>query len=144
MAKNYRVNWNNLPEDPDGMTFADVKRAYRKLHRELIEAKRMKGATESVLSRTTKDMRAARGEAKHLRHDMVRMTRKQKAQDELKSCGAWSGAAIGCVTVLWAGFEEHGYPGPAWLFEHEFVYGSICWLVTMAFGWAAKAFHSAK
>jgi len=142
MAKNYRVNWANLPEDPDGMTFADVKRAYRKLHRELSEAKRMKGATESVLSRTTKDMRAARGEAKHLKRDMIQLTKKQKANDELKSCGAWSGAAIGCVTVLWAGFAEYGYPGPAWLFEHEFVYGSVCWFMTMAFGWAAKAFHS--
>jgi len=142
MAKNYRVNWNNLPEDPDGMTFADVKRAYTRLHKELAQEKRMKGATESVLSRTTKDMRKARGEAKHLRRDMIQMTKKQKAADELKSCGAWSGAAIGCVTVLWAGFAEYGYPGPAWLFEHEFVYGSVCWFMTMLFGWAAKVFHS--
>ena len=142
MAKNYRVNWNNLPEDPDGMTFADVKRAYTRLHKELAQEKRMKGATESVLSRTTKDMRKARGEAKHLKRDMIQLTKKQKAADELKSCGAWSGAAIGCVTVLWAGFAEYGYPGPAWLFEHEFVYGSVCWFMTMTFGWAAKAFHT--
>jgi|10_taG_2_1085330.scaffolds.fasta_scaffold83105_3 hypothetical protein len=142
MAKNYRVNWANLPEDPDGMTFADVKRAYTRLHKELAQEKRMKGATESVLSRTTKDMRKARGEAKHLKRDMIQLTKKQKANDELKSCGAWSGAAIGCVTVLWAGFAEYGYPGPAWLFEHEFVYGSVCWFTTMTFGWAAKAFHS--
>jgi hypothetical protein len=142
MVKNYRVNWNNLPEDPDGMTFADVKRAYTRLHKELAQEKRMKGATESVLSRTTKDMRKARGEAKHLKRDMIQLTKKQKANDELKSCGAWSGAAIGCVTVLWAGFAEYGYPGPAWLFEHEFVYGSVCWFMTMIFGWAAKAFHT--
>ena len=142
MAKNYRVNWANLPEDPDGMTFADVKRAYTRLHKELAQEKRMKGATESVLSRTTKDMRKARGEAKHLKRDMIQMTKKQKANDELKSCGAWSGAAIGCVTVLWAGFAEYGYPGPAWLFEHEFVYGSVCWGMTLLFGWAAKAFHT--
>ena len=142
MAKNYRVNWANLPEDPDGMTFADVKRAYTRLHKELAQEKRMKGATESVLSRTTKDMRKARGEAKHLKRDMIQLTKKQKANDELKSCGAWSGAAIGCVTVLWAGFAEYGYPGPAWLFEHEFVYGSVCWFMTMIFGWAAKAFHT--
>ena len=142
MVKNYRINWNNLPEDPDGFTFSDLQRAYKKLHRELLEAKRTKSATESVLSRTAKDMRKARGEAKHLRHDVVQMTKKQKANEELKSCGAWSGAAIGCVTVVWAGFAEHGYPGPKWLFQHEFVYGSACWFTTMLFGWAAKAFHS--
>jgi len=143
MGKNYRVNWNNLPEDPDGMTFADVKRAYTRLHKELAETKRMKGATESVLHKTTKDMRRARGEAKHLRHDMVQMTKKQKAADELKACGAWSGAAIGCCTLLWQGFEQYGAPFPQFMVESEWFFGSVCWAATMIFGWAAKAFHEA-
>jgi len=139
-----RVNWTNLPPDPDGMSFADCKRAYKMLHERLVECKRMKGATESVLSRTVKDERAAKKQARHLKHDMVQMTRAQKARDELKSCGAWSGAAIGICTLTWQGFDEYGAPFPKFMVESEWFFGSVCWCVTLIFGWAARAFHGAK
>ena len=135
------INWNRLPEDPNGMTFADVKKGYTLLWQRLQECKRMKGATESVLSKATKGERAAKKEARHLKHDMIQMTKKQKAQDELKACGAWSGAAIGLCTLTWQGFNEYGAPFPDFMVESEWFFGSVCWIVTLIFGWVAKAFH---
>jgi hypothetical protein len=72
------------------------------------------------------------------------MTKKQKAQDELRACGAWSGAAIGLCTLLWQAFNEYGAPFPQFMVESEWFFGSVCWAVTMVFGWAAKAFHGVE
>jgi len=104
----------------------------------------MKGATNEALGYRAAEVRGVRAEVKTLRRNQVQMTRKQEANGKLKASGAWSGAAIGCVTLLWTGFAEYGYPGPKWLFEHEFVYGSVCWFVTLLFGWAAKAYHTGE
>ena len=135
------INWNNPPEDISGISFKDLRRLYGILWKMLQECKRMKGATESVLSKATKGERAAKKEARHLKHDMIQMTKKQKARDELKACGAWSGAAIGICTLTWQGFEEYGAPFPQFMVESEWFFGSVCWIVTLIFGWVAKAFH---
>ena len=35
----FRINWSNLPPDPDGMSLADIKKAYKQLYSQLEEAK---------------------------------------------------------------------------------------------------------
>ena len=95
------------------------------------------GATESVLSKAAKGERAAKKEARHLKHDMIQMTNKQKARDELKACGAWSGAAIGICTLTWQGFEEYGAPFPQFMVESEWFFGSVGCFVTLLFGGVA-------
>ena len=136
---------NRLPQDSSKIgSFAECRAAYDECRKRLLDCKKMKGATNEALGYRTKEARETQAEVKHLRRNMVRMTKKQHANEKLKSCGAWSGAAIGCVTLLWTAFGEYGYPGPKWLFENEFVYGGVCWAVTLMFGWAAKAFHTAE
>lgn len=144
MPRGYRIDWNNLPEHPDGWTFADTKKAYTKVWRQLSECRRMKAATNSVLKSSRDESREVKKEVKVLRRDMVQMTKKQKAQDELKACGAWSGAAIGICTLTWQGFDEYGAPFPDFMVESEWFFGSVCWAVTLIFGWAAKAFHGVE
>jgi hypothetical protein len=58
-----------------------------------------------------------------------------------KTMGAWFGAAIGSVTLLWQGFDQYGTPFPKFLMDSDFFYGGVCWVVTLLFGWAAKAYH---
>ena len=138
-----RMAMNRLPQSSREIgSFAECRAAYDECRTRLLECKRMMSATNESLSYRTREVRGAKREAAHLRRDMIQITKKQHANEKLKSCGAWSGAAIGCVTLLWAGFAEYGYPGPAWLFEHEFVYGAVCWFTTILFAWAARAFHS--
>ena len=138
------INWNRLPEDPDGMTFSDTKKAYKLLYQRLLECKRMKGATEGVLAAATKGEREAKKSAKALRKEVAMSSKKAAAAKSLKETSGWSGVAIGAVTLLWAGFAEYGYPGPQWLFEHDIFYGAVCWMSTSLFAWAAKAFYDAQ
>lgn len=137
------INWNRLPEDPDGMTFADVKRGYTLLWQRLQECKRMRGATETVLSKTVKQERELKKEKRVLKKTVELISKKAAANKSFKETSGWSAGAIGCVTLMWAGFAEYGYPGPKWLFEHEIVYGAACWVATTLFAWAAKSFYGA-
>ena len=143
MVKKYRVNWGNLPADPEGMSFADLKKAFTRIHGELEDCKQMRKASSNVARGYQRDAYDAKTENKDLRRGMLRITKEQKAKDELKATGAWSGAAIGSVTLLWQGFDQYGAPFPKFLMDSDFFYGGICWIVTVLFGWAAKAFHNA-
>jgi len=143
MAKKNHVNWGNLPSDPEGMSFADLKKAYTRVQVELKECKQMRKASSNVARGYQLSAHDAKTENKDLRRGMVRITKKQKAKDELKATGAWSGAAIGSVTLLWQGFDQYGAPFPRFLMDSDFFYGGICWMVTVLFGWAAKAYHNA-
>ena len=133
------------PRDPATVgSFAELRSHYKQLWVELDDCRKMRGATNEALGFRAAEVRGVRAEVKTLRRNQVQMTRKQEATGKLKASGAWSGAAIGCVTLLWTAFEEYGYPGPKWLFKHEFVYGSVCWATTLLFGWAAKAYHTGE
>ena len=138
------INWNRLPADPDGMSFADTKKGYKLLYQRLLECKRMKGATEGVLATTRKGEREAQSAAAALKREVAMISKKAAAAKSLRETSGWSGVAIGSVTLLWAGFAEYGYPGPRWLFEHDIFYGAVCWTSTSLFAWAAKAFYDAR
>ena len=136
-----RINWQKLPADPDGMTFSDTKQGYRILYKQLAECKRLKGATESVLSKATKGEITLKKEKRVLKHQVQLISKRAAASQSFKQTSGWSAGAIGCVTLMWAGFGEYGYPGPKWLFDHEVVYGAACWVATTVFAWAAKSYY---
>ena len=140
-----RINWSNLPPDPDGMSLADVKKAYKQLWSQLEEAKRQKRAIASVSKANRKDLLASRSEAKAAKGQLVTLSKKQKAKDEANKAGYWSGAAAITVTIFYEAFKVVGFPGGrAWaeFWGHEAVYGVIVWCVTMTLGWAYRATHS--
>ena len=136
-----RFNWNNPPEDPSGLSFADLKRLYGIVWRLWQEARRQCRALQATLSASRKDELSLRQEKKVLKGQVALISKKAAAAKSFKETSGWSAGAIGAVTLLWAGFGEYGYPGPAWLFEHEIVYGGVCWLATTLFAWAAKGFY---
>ncbi|HBF23257.1 MAG TPA: hypothetical protein DDW23_05505 [Planctomycetes bacterium] len=138
-----RINWNNPPEDPGGLSFADLKRMYGIVWRAWQEAKRKNKERLATLSASRKDELALRQEKKVLTSKVKLISKKAAAAQSFKETSGWSAGAISCVTILWAAFSEYGYPGPAWLFEHEIVYGGACWVATTFFAWAAKAYYGA-
>ena len=86
---------NRLPQSSREIgSFAECRAAYDECRERLLECKRMMSATNEALSHRTKEVRGVKKEAAHLRHDMIQLTKQQKSNDELKACGAWSGAAI--------------------------------------------------
>ena len=133
---------NRLPKNSSEVaSFSDCRKALDWALKDLADCKRMRAASGHAARGYQQDAYDAKTENKSLRRGMVRITKAQKAKDELKATGAWSGAAIGSVTLLWQGFDQYGAPFPKFLMESDFFYGGVCWVVTLLFGWAAKAYH---
>ena len=72
---------------------------------------------------------------------LLHLTEKQKALEETKMAGYWSGAAAISITILYETWKVVGFPGGyrwrEW-WEHEAVYGVLMWGATITFGWLYK------
>ena len=81
---------------------------------------------------------------KHAEKIAVTLTKKQKAADEAKSAGLWSGLAGVAVTVLYETWKVIGFPGGyrwmAW-WNHEAIFGILMWVSTYCFATAYKLSH---
>lgn len=140
-----RKIWHRLPEDPDGLTFADLKKAYVLALQRLDECKRMKSAVSSSLRDTRKDERELKDQVKRTNRQLVTLSKRQKAKEEASKAGYWSGGAAIAVTIMYEIFKVSGFPGGAeWteFWNHEAVFGVIMWTMTMVFGQAYKSIHS--
>ena len=139
-----RINWSQPPEDPNGLSFADLKKMYGIVYRKLQECKRIRGAEKSTLRASRKAELELREEKKVLTSKVALISKKAAAAKSFRETSGWSAGAISCVTLLWAAFGHYGYPGPTWFWEHEIVYGAICWVATTIFAWAAKLYYGAE
>ena len=121
-----------------------LRDSYRKALEE-IKTLRKAAHAERVASRENrKEALEGRKTVKKLNKDIVTLTKKEKAAEEASKCGYWSGAATVCVTMLYEAWRVVGFPGGgawrAW-WEHEALYGAICWITTMTFASFHRAFH---
>ena len=132
------------PRDPKKIaSFAELRMYYEKLWIQLDDCKRMKSAVDATLKSRTKEVRGTQADLRKAKSEVALITKKAAAQKSFRETSGWSAAAIGSVTLCWAGFGEYGFPGPKWLFTHDVFYGAVCWAATSVFAWAAKAFHGA-
>ena len=132
------------PPNADGMSFADVKRAYAQLYSQREEEKRLRRASDSVLRVRAEEARGAKKDLKKVNKQLVTISKKQKAKEEANKAGMWSGGAAVTVTIMYEMFKISGFPGGLkWMefWEHEAVFGVIMWMVTLLFGHAYKAAH---
>ena len=107
------------------------------------DERRMRTANESVLRDRTKEVRGVQTDLRKAKSEVALITKKAAAQKSFRETSGWSAAAIGSVTLFWAGFGDYGFPGHKWLFEHDVFYGAVCWAATSVFAWAAKSFYGA-
>ena len=121
-----------------------LRDSYRKALEE-IKTLRKAAQAERVASRQNrKEALEGRKTVKKLNKDIVTLTKKEKAAEEASKCGYWSGGATVCVTMLYEAWRIVGFPGgKAWAawWEHEGLYGAICWATTMTFASFHRAFH---
>jgi hypothetical protein len=123
---------------------SDKKRHYEAMRDEINKAK-----TSASLARATAReyrSRAADAEEEKKASDkkLLHLTKKQKAIEEGKKAGYWSGAAAISVTILYEIWkvEGVGYPGGRrWegFWNHEAVYGVLMWFSTLMFAWFYRA-----
>ncbi len=132
------------PRDPKKVaSFAELRMYYERLWSELDDCKRQKSAIDSTLRSRTKEVRGTQADLRKAKSEVALISKKAAAQKSFRETSGWSAAAIGSVTLCWAGFGEYGFPGPKWLFEHDVFYGAVCWAATSVFAWAAKSFYGA-
>ena len=140
-----RINWQNLPPDPDGLSMKDLGRAYKQLYSQLEEEKRQKRAIASVSKANRKELIESRQEAKTAKGRLVTLSRKQKAKEEAAKAGYWSGGAAICVALFYEFCKaSNGWiGGPKYqsLWQHEAMISTLTFLTTSVFAWVYKAAH---
>jgi len=122
----------------------ELKQKYESARNEIINYKKMAQMANATSKSLAKDKHKYKNEAKVASKQLVRLTKKQKATDEAKKAGYWSGAATIGVTILYETWKVIGFPGGrAWMewWSHEAVYGVMVWCATVAFGWFYRAGH---
>tara|TARA_R100000353_G_scaffold172065_3_gene136913 strand:- start:1692 stop:2105 length:414 start_codon:yes stop_codon:yes gene_type:complete len=122
----------------------ELRDSYREALKE-IKTLRQAARNERYASQENrKEALEGRKTVKKLNKDIVTLTKKEQAAEEASKCGYWSGGATVCVTMLYEAWRIVGFPGgrewAAW-WEHEALYGAICFITTMTFASFHKAFH---
>ena len=111
---------------------------------EINNYKKMASAANYTTRALAKDKEKFKKEAKTASKQLVQLTKKQKAAEEAKKAGYWSGAATIGITILYETWKVIGFPGGhKWMdwWNHEAVYGVMVWLSTCTFAWIYKSSH---
>ena len=123
---------------------SDLRNYYESARNEIINYKKMAQVSNATSRGLAQDNHKYKKEAKVAQGQVVQLTKKQKALDEAKKAGYWSGAATIGVTILYETWKVVGFPGGhAWMgwWEHEAIYGVMVWCSTVTLGWFYKAGH---
>ena len=127
----------NYPPYNKIRTTSEMKEYYEKARKEINNYKTSAKIANASAKESSAHARSLQAENKQLGKDVVTLTKNQKAVDEAKKAGYWSGAAAISVTILYEIWKVVGFPGGReWLefWQHEAVYGVIMWISTVLFG----------
>jgi len=127
----------NYPPYNKIRTTSEMKEYYEKARKEINDYKNSAKIANASAKESFAHARSLQAENKQLGKDVVTLTKNQKAVDEAKKAGYWSGAAAISVTILYEIWKVVGFPGGReWLefWQHEAVYGVIMWISTVLFG----------
>ena len=128
--------WNQTPSQGE-------KRKHYEAMREEIAGHRQAAKNSNIMARQyRRKADEATEDKKESDKKLLHLTEKQKALEETKKAGYWSGAAAISITILYETWKVVGFPGGyrwrEW-WEHEAVYGVLMWGATITFGWFYRA-----
>ena len=127
----------NYPPYNKIRTTSEMKEWYERARKEINNYKNSAKLATASAKESATQARSLKAENKQLGKDVVTLTKNQKAADEAKKAGYWSGAAAISVTILYEVWKIVGFPGGReWteFWQHEAVYGVIMWVSTILFG----------
>ena len=122
----------------------ELKEKYTSARNEIINYKKTAQIANAGAKALAKDKRKYQAEAKVAKGQVVKLSKKQKATDEAKKAGYWSGAATIAITILYETWKVVGFPGGReWMewWNHEAVYGVMVWISTCTLGWFYRVGH---
>ena len=105
---------------------SEMKEWYERARKEINNYKSTARVATASAKESATQARSLKAENKQLGKDVVTLTKNQKAADEAKKAGYWSGAAAISVTILYEVWKIVGFPGGReWIefWQHEAVYG---------------------
>ena len=128
--------WERVPSRDD-------TREYYEAMREEINNYKESAKSNRIMAKKYRDKAdEATKENKTINKRLLTLSKKQKALDEAKKAGYWSGAAAISVTILYETWKVIGFPGGGrWMdwWNHEAVFGVMMLFATCMFGWFYKA-----
>ena len=122
----------------------ELREKYESARNEIKNYKQMANMANVTSRELAKDKYKYKKEAKVAKGQVVRLSKKQKATEEAKKAGYWSGAATIAITILYETWKVVGFPGGReWMdwWNHEAVYGVMVWVSTCTLGWFYRAGH---
>ena len=122
----------------------DLRKKYESARSEIINYKKSAQLANQGTKIIAKDREKYKKEAKVAKGQVVRLSKKQKATEEAKKAGYWSGASTIAITILYETWKVVGFPGGReWMgwWEHEAIYGVMVWISTCTLGWFYRAGH---
>ena len=128
--------WDRVPSR------SDAKEYYEAMREEINNYKESAKSNRIMAKKYRNKADEATKENKTINKRLLTLSKKQKALDEAKKAGYWSGAAAISVTILYETWKVIGFPGGGrWMdwWNHEAVFGVMMWLATCMFGWFYKA-----
>ena len=128
--------WERVPSRDD------TREYYEAMREEINNYKESAKSNRIMAKKYRNKADEATKENKTINKRLLTLSKKQKALDEAKKAGYWSGAAAISVTILYETWKGIGFPGGGrWMdwWNHEAVFGVMMWLATCMFGWFYKA-----
>ena len=125
-------------------SFGELRGYYDKLAKQLDETSQELRLARQGHRTDRKELEGSRTKVQKAEKIAVTLTKKQKAADEAKSAGLWSGMAAVAVTVLYETWKVVGFPGGyRWMewWNHEAIFGIMMWISTYIFATAYKLSH---
>ena len=128
--------WSQTP------SMGEKRKYYEKMRDEIAIHRESAKSAHIIARQFRKKADEATSEKKVTDQKILHLTKKQKAIEEGKKAGYWSGAAAISVTILYETWNVAGFPGDkqweTW-WTHEAVYGVLMWFTTLMFGWFYRA-----
>ena len=123
---------------------SELREKYERARAEIQSYKTSAHVANGTARSLAKDKHKYQSEAKVANRQLLQLSKRQKASDEAKKAGYWSGAATISVTILYEMWKVVGFPGGyrwADFWAHEAVYGVMVWCSTMVLGILYRAAH---
>ena len=123
---------------------SELRETYERARAEIQSYKTSAHMANVTARSLARDKHKYESEAKVARGQLLQLSKRQKASDEAKKAGYWSGAATISVTILYEMWKVVGFPGGyrwADCWAHEAVYGVMVWCSTMVLGIMYRAAH---
>ena len=137
-----RINWNNLPQDPEGWSFGDTKKAYTQLWNQLEECKRMRHAVDNTLRARSMEVRGTKADLRKAKGQIVTLTKKEHAKAKEKSAAAYATTAATMLIISYQVVEVMGGWGRwAPVFEHEATIGVLQVMIGSILAFAMRPLH---